>query len=106
MLINLWKIRSKNLSKNRRNELAVELRLAMDRIANRIDRGYNIEIRVAPIQEQKQEGTEEDKAKDIREQIKLIQEAGKTLRFLKLQGEPILSLPESEKETPKKNPAT
>src|SRR5207244_5321937 len=43
----------------RRNELSNGLRISLNKIANRIDRGYNIEIRVEPIKHVKGQVSEQ-----------------------------------------------
>jgi hypothetical protein len=37
-----------NLDKGRKNELKLELRISLNKLANRLDRGFNIEVRMAP----------------------------------------------------------
>lgn len=88
----------------RKNELSVELKFALKKIANRVDRGFNIEVRMTePEVVETEEGSAEDRA--AKEQAKhhtRIASAAETLHFLKLEGEPILSLPEKKPEPPKK----
>lgn len=82
----------------RKNELRNSLEIAMNKIANRIDRGFNIEIRVEPIKmEQDSEEIEEiDETKiELNQNIQTILEAQENLEFIKTEGEPILSLPEN-----------
>ena len=74
----------------RKNELIKATRISLNRIANRIDRGFNIEVRAAPIDKDK-EGPGNAK---VVEQIQMIQTATQGMQFLKLEGEPILRLPE------------
>ena len=83
----------------RKNELLNAVRISLNKIANRIDRGYNLEVRVEPIQ-----AKEEDTKKDqhIREAILTIQSATPKMQFLKLEGEPILKLPEGKEKAKKK----
>jgi hypothetical protein len=57
-------------------------------IANIIDRGYNFEIRVEPIKKIEKEKIPDQTA------IAKIQELTQTLEFMKLEGPPILTLPE------------
>jgi hypothetical protein len=85
----------------RSNELKIELTLALKKIANRIDRGFNVEIRVQP--EPRPETTPE--AEELRASVEAIQSAERTLQFLKTEGDPILSLPESTQIKDKKNKA-
>lgn len=83
----------------RKNELSTELRFALKKIAGRIDRGYNIEIRVEPVQED--EGTEEASPQTAK-YVQAIKSAAQTMQFIKEEGEPILSLPESKDNKEKK----
>lgn len=84
--------------KARKNELTNAVRISLNKIANRIDHGFNIEVRVSP-----SEKDDESKAQDadLQKAIATIQAASKNMQFLKLQGQPILRLPEA-KEKPKK----
>jgi hypothetical protein len=87
---------------HRKNELGNAIRVSLNRIANRIDRGFNIEVRVEPM---KEVAPESDDAKKKAEQITAIQAATKNMQFMKLEGAPILRLPESvEKTKSKKEP--
>lgn len=79
----------------RRNELANELRIMLKKIANRIDKGYSVEVRVEPLTEEEEGAKGKPPSKDI-EYIKAILSASKNLEFLKLEGEPILKLRESQ----------
>lgn len=84
----------KTIDEARQNELTIELRFNLNKIANRIDNGYSIEIRTKPFSEEeeaKKKVTPEDK-----ERINVILSASKNLEFIKLEGLPILSLPESQ----------
>lgn len=79
----------------RKNELRNELRYSLNHIANRIDRGFNIEIRVKPLEEPSDdEETQVDQA--LQSSIDIAFIASKGLKFLRTEGEPILSLPEPE----------
>ena len=77
--------------KGRENELKVELRASLSSLANRIDVGYNFEVRTAPIT------TDSDSASPPSEQANLesIRNASQAMQFLKREGSPILRLPES-----------
>ncbi len=88
----------RNSDESRKNELGNQLRIALNKIANRIDAGYNIEVRVEPLEES--EGEDETKRdQDTTKNISLIQKASKTLQFMKLEGAPLLHLPEKATET-------
>jgi len=79
----------------RRNELKTELRLALQAIANRIDKGYNIDVRA----EEPEEGAEDAKGTsvdDLAQAFRTIANVAPGLRFINRSGEPILSLPEAQ----------
>lgn len=86
----------------RRNELKNGLTIGFNKLVNRIDKGYNIEIRISkpdiPQEEEKQ--SKEDKAKlAIYNQVLDISH---NIEFNKVDGESILSLSESQqKEKPR-----
>jgi hypothetical protein len=92
----------------RKNELIIELRFALTKIANRIDRGFNIDVRMEQPEEDSTQET--DETADVKDQVRaklannysVIQSASENLQFLKLQGESVLSLPEVNEPTPKK----
>lgn len=73
----------------RKNELINGVRISLNKIANRIDRGFNFEVRIASTNNQK------NKDEHIVE-IKEIQKASEKLQFMKTEGEPILMLPEKK----------
>ena len=73
----------------RKNELKIQVRLCLNGIANRIDNGYNIEVRCAPLDAaDDNEANAEKKAA-----LTAVQEASANMQFLKLEGTPLLSLP-------------
>ncbi len=81
----------KKKDEGRKNELSTELKISLKGIAARIDRGYNLEIRVKSLRAA--DGQESDST-DAAQHVAIIQEAAKGLQFMKQGGEPILSLPE------------
>ena len=86
----------------RKNELTIELRLSLNKLSNRIDSGYNIEVRMrAPdgLAEETDDANETDQKLAIK-YYKDIQSAARNMQFLKLDGEPILHLPEEDKGRP------
>jgi hypothetical protein len=86
----------------RKNELSIELKYSLTKVANRVDRGFNIEVRMAePEETDADTETEEEQADAIKHHAR-IQGASETLQFLRLDGDPILSLPEEKAEKPKK----
>lgn len=82
-------------NEGRRNELSNALSIALNKLANRIDRGFNIEVRVKPIETNKE--SEEDESDDIKN-IQAIEGAMKEMKFMNLDGKPILHLLESRDE--------
>jgi hypothetical protein len=83
--------------RGRKNELTTAIRFSLNMIANRIDEGYNIEVRAEPLaaaDDAKKENAEKKAA------IAAVQAASANLQFLKLEGRPILRLPEPEKPQP------
>lgn len=86
------------LEDGRANELRIELRIAANGIANRIDRGYNVEVRVGelppPPDEEAAEEPESEEAKEARRVADLIASKRDALEFMNLTGSPILELPE------------
>lgn len=85
----------KNDDKGRENELKIELDIVLRKMANRIDNGFNIEVRVEPPAEEGIEDLEEEEQENIKI-IKEIESSSKTFKFIRDKGEPILSLPESK----------
>lgn len=85
----------------RKNELANGLTISFNKLANRIDKGFNVEVRVEPLPKPKEE-PEEGLGKDEQVKINIINsilEKQKTLEFLQTSGESILQL--EEKNTKK-----
>lgn len=86
----------------RKNELENSLRISLQKLANRIDRGYHIEVRIGLLPEPEEEGETVDT--ELQANADAIHKASKPLEFIRLEGEPILSLPEVEEE-PTQRPA-
>lgn len=82
----------------RKNELTNAVRISLRKLANRIDQGFNIEVRVAPSPTK----DEENQDAELQKAIATIQAATANMQFMKLKGQPILRLPEEGKEKPKK----
>ncbi len=81
-----------SLDAGRQNELKVEVRLSLNGIANRIDAGFNIDVRAGAGPEQ--EEAEANGSTDDAEAVRMIQNASPNLRFINRPGRPILSLQE------------
>lgn len=75
----------------RKNELKNAVRISLNKLANRIDQGFNLEVRVQPLT---QKELTEEKDADTKKSIELIQNASMNMQFLKLDGKPILKLSE------------
>jgi hypothetical protein len=88
----------KKEDKGRKHELTTAVRFSLNKIANRIDHGFNIEVRVEPVTKNKDE--KEDK--DLESAIEAIQGATTNMQFMKLEGQPILKLPEIKDKSKKK----
>lgn len=86
----------------RKNELSIELKFALKKIANRIDRGFNFEVRmIAPeIAAQRPEEATPDEVALLKAH-ETVRKASAGMQFLKLEGEPILQLEESKDAKPK-----
>ena len=78
-----------------RNDLDNALGFALKKIANRIDRGFNFEIRLAITQ---QDSDDDEEAEEESEEVKVIQAAMKEMEFKNIEGKPILNLPEEIEE--------
>jgi len=86
----------------RKNELTTAVRISLNRIANRVDRGYNIEVRAEPLGKV---AKEDEDAKKVEAHIQAILSTSKDMQFMRIEGAPILSLPEGEpKPRAKKEP--
>ena len=82
----------------RTNELTISLRMSLNKITNRIDKGYHIEIRTGALNDTK---PKEDSHKDCKVSNinKIINDNSELLRFINKSGEQILSLPENDIES-------
>lgn len=75
----------------RRHELTTQVRIALNKIANRVDRGFNFEVRIEPPKDAIKEA---DKAEEVKRAVQAIQAASVNMQYLKSEGPPILALPE------------
>ncbi|WP_179349772.1 hypothetical protein [Winogradskyella pacifica] len=80
----------------RKNELENGLIISLNKLANRIDKGFNVEIRVEslPEPEEEEESTAEYEAKS--ELINSIKESSRKIEFIDTGGESILKLSEKK----------
>ena len=86
---------------NRKNELTNAVRISLNRLANRIDQGFNIEVRAEPPEEPEEEDGEDEEQKKARMQIQIqiVIDASESLQFMKLQGGRLLHLLEKTTRT-------
>lgn len=88
-----------HLDQSRQNEVSIEVRHSLNKLANRIDRGFNIELRVSPIKEEEAEEIDENEdPSPTKQAIKQIIESGSKINHLQQTGEPVLFLPENNEE--------
>jgi hypothetical protein len=92
----------------RKNELKNALESALRKLADRIDRGVNIEIRIEPLlspsdEERPAKGEEGAVAKQHAEHRRIIEKAAKHLEFLHREGPPILHLDQGKEANGKKS---
>ncbi len=74
----------------RKHELTNSVRVSLNRIANRIDKGFNIEVRIEPLKAPTAEASAE-----VTKAEAIIQAAAPNMQYLKLEGPTILALPEN-----------
>lgn len=77
------------IEKGRKQELKIELKGALERIINRIDNGFNFDVR-----SEEPEITDEQEESEEMEYQRLIKEAKEGSEYMKLEGEPILKIEE------------
>lgn len=84
----------------RRNEVRNGIRISLNKLANRIDKGFNFEIRMAlPEPENGEKDKPSLKAEETNKKYHdEISKASQILEFRKLEGDSLLSLPEKLKE--------
>ena len=80
----------------RKNELENALIISFNKLANRIDKGFHVEIRVKQLEGPEEELNEEEQEK--MELISSIQESARNIEFIESSGESILELPEGKKK--------
>ena len=85
----------KSLQEPRQHEMRTALKLSLNAISNRVDRGYNIEVRAEPLQpEAESDGEEGEQAIEESPEYSIVEERRGEMQFINLSGEKILSLPE------------
>ena len=84
------------LPEGRPNELRVEVKRSLRRLANRIDEGYSIEVRSFSPPEDEDEEAPEGVTEDVVEAARAITERQPRMRTMNLTGRPILELSEGD----------
>jgi hypothetical protein len=88
------------IDEGRRHELRMELTLSLTGMANRIDRGYHVEVRAGlpppADDEEPDEGEDGEPKSETRQHFDAVSASQEGLKFMKLSGPSILSLPDSE----------
>jgi uncharacterized membrane protein YheB (UPF0754 family) len=90
-----------HLDPARKNEISIEIRHSLNKLANRIDRGFNIELRVSQKYESEEdEGDEKSQVKS--DAINQILKSASKIEYLEQVGEPVLFLPENDEDEEEK----
>lgn len=79
-----------------KNELALKVRASLEKMANRIDDGFNFEVRIEAPKTANQDP-------QIKQDVATIQAATVQMQFMRISGPRILSLPGKIEEAPKKH---
>jgi hypothetical protein len=90
----------------RANELRTELISSLNALANRIDRGYGVEVRAGEVPEPDEEAEESDEERERREAAHAVLERQRRIQFRNLTGQPILQLPEATEPGPSRETAS
>lgn len=84
----------------RLNELKTDLKHQLDALADRIDRGFDVEVRAGEIPESTDDDVDESDAdRRVREAAATVLKAQKTLEFMNVSGKPILGLEEPDDDS-------
>lgn len=85
----LIKTYASKMEKGRKSELSIAINMSMNKLSNRIDSGYNFDVRFSDekIEEEMNDENEEETKQQIRDM-------SKNLKFMNQSGEKILCLPE------------
>lgn len=81
-----------NPDEARKNELRIETKVALNKLAKRIDRGYGFDVRIEPIVGDADIDDEREKF------VSTVIKASENIQYIKPSGDPILNLPEVEQE--------
>jgi hypothetical protein len=89
-----------DIEEGRKHELREALKHALNGMANRVDRGYNLEVRAGELPEPEEDEPEDEDAKRARAVADAIAAKRNALQFMNLTGKPILQLPEGDDDQP------
>jgi hypothetical protein len=78
----------------RKNELENGLVISLNKLANRIDKGFNVEIRVKPLDKPNEEDEIPEDYQEKLDLVNKIQQSAKNIEFIETKGESILGLKE------------
>jgi len=81
-----------HLDQARKNEVSIEVRYSLSKLANRIDRGFNFELRIAPLTKKKNRNEDDEQSEAIQQIVK----SAANMQHLSQKGEPVLFLPDSD----------
>lgn len=82
----------------RKNELENGLVISLNKLANRIDKGFNVEIRIEPLPEPEEDEELSEKEQQKADLIQSISESAQNIEYIETQGKSILELPEKQEE--------
>lgn len=85
-----------HLDPARKNEVSIEVRHSLSKLANRIDRGFSIELRVAPPDKNKNNNEVQNENEGRSAAIQQIMKSAANIQHLGQNGEPVLFLPEND----------
>ncbi len=98
----IFKVYYKSKDGGRKNELKNAVRIALRKLANRIDQGFNIEVRAEPPEEKELEQGEQQEVDENAKYLQIVLETQKALSFMKPDGGRLLRLPETGSRAKKK----
>jgi hypothetical protein len=90
--------KAEGLDSGRANELRKELTDSLNALANRIDRGYGVEVRAGDFPESDEEEPRDPEEEERRLEAEKVHEMQQKLSFMNVTGKPILQLPEPQDE--------
>jgi hypothetical protein len=82
----------------RKHELSNGIRISFNKIANRIDRGFNFELRVQPLKPGGPPRLQNEVDSELLDNMASIQATSQVLEFMNIDHTPILKLPEATTE--------